>query len=140
MESRFLMKILFRSSLGTPFYQKNIEIVPSEPRKTMKNLGFLRFFKVSQFSCFGLFCMFFCSKMVPRGSFWAPRKPHKGTQRAPKRCLRRPPGAAGGVLLLPLSHLEGPQIPFLTLHGGSKAQFGRFGRPNMDFSCFFIGF
>ena len=64
----------------------------------------------------------------------APQKSHKGTQMAPKRCLGRPSGAAGGVLLLPLSHLEGPQTPSLTLHGGSEAQFYCFGCPNMDFS------
>ena len=84
MESRFLMKILFQGSLGTPFHQKNIKIVPSEPRKTMKNLSVLGFFKVSQFSRSELICMLFSSKMVPRVSFLLP----KSHTRAPKALPR----------------------------------------------------
>ena len=117
------MKILFQGSLGTPFYQKNIKMVPSEPRKTMKNLSFFMFFQGFTFFVFWAILNGFLLQNGTQGVIFAPQKSHKGIQRAPKMCLRRPSGAAGGVLLLPLSHLEGPQTTSLTLHGGSEAQF-----------------
>ena len=89
MQLRFLMKILFQGSLVTAFYPKNTKIILSEPRKTLKNLGFSRFFKVSQFSHSDLFCRFFSFKMVPRVSFWLP----KSHTRSPKGLPR---GVLGG--------------------------------------------
>ena len=88
------MKILFQGSLGTAFYQKNTKIIPSEPWKTLKNLGFSRFFKVSQFSHSDLFCKFFSFKMVPRVSFWLP----KSHTRAPKGLPRGVLGGHQGLL------------------------------------------
>ena len=94
--------------------------------RTPKNHEKPKFFKVFQgFTVFVFWAVLhvFLLQNGAQGVILAPQKSHKGTQRAPKMCLRRPSGAAGGVLLLPLSHLEGPQTPSLTLHGGSEAQF-----------------
>ena len=98
--------------------------------RTLKNLKKPRFFKVFQgFTVFAFWHMLqvFFLQNGAQGVILAPQKSHKVTQRAPKRCLGRPSGTTGGVLLLPLSHLEGPQTPSLTLHGGSEAQFYCFG-------------
>ena len=94
--------------------------------RTPKNHEKPRCFKVFQgFTVFVFWTILhvFLLQNGTQGVIFAPQKSHKGTQRAPKMCLRRPSGAAGGVFLLPLSHLQGPQTPFLTLHGPSEAQF-----------------
>ena len=120
------MKILFQGSLGTAFYQKNTKIRPSEPWKTFKNLGFSRFFKVSQFSHSDLFCKFFSFKIVPRVSFWIPKSHTRAPKGLPRGVLGGHQGLRGAsfccrwatsrVLRLPLWHyMAAPKLNFTVL-------------------------
>ena len=134
MQSRFLIKNQFQSSLG--FLTENNKNNIFRTLKTNDNHWFFMVFQGFTVFAFSTVLQGFFLQNGAQGVILAFQKSHKGPQRVPKSFFLRPSGAAEGVLLLPLCHLASAQAFFLTLHGGSETSFQRFGSPNMEFSRF----